>query len=70
MRTTIRCSDDAKQCVVIAVLEKNGELRSLSGLPAFRIRESCEGYYARCLQGPLVRAVSWMWGKVTGHQNG
>ena len=59
MKTAIKCSDDAKQCVVIAVMEKNGELHSLADLPTICECESCDHYYDRCQPGVLERAFTW-----------
>ena len=58
MKTIIRCSADAKQCVVMAVLKKNGEASAQAGLPPIEPCESCDHYYARCRRGMPARLLS------------
>ncbi|QJB55632.1 hypothetical protein [Pseudodesulfovibrio sp. zrk46] len=46
-------SDEARQCVVTAVMKKKGEVPPTATLPPIRPGESCEHYRARCRGGLL-----------------
>jgi len=51
MSCPVRCSLDARQSVVEAVLKRKGEFEMVRHLPIIRDNESCDEYYARCKGG-------------------